>query len=210
MEVLDLNPIIQVGTRPGPMELVRSSTVCFWRHFITSSLAGQPTAKIFKYTSPDTPSQPLLFLGEARGSDWGHILGVPNKGGASCIRHLWEAVSSFRDFTADVMGAIGVAGVTGGVVVLCAVGSVNVVGDVGATGDTGVMGAPGVMCVTVAMGAICVAGTPGVTGDVSSMSILGAVVTTGVTGASVVTGISVAMVSCTLQAPVVSWVLRAS
>ena len=38
-------------------------------------------------------------------------------------------MGSFRDFTADVMGAIGVAGVTGDVVVLCAMGSVSVVGD---------------------------------------------------------------------------------
>ena len=64
-------------------------------------------------------------------------------------------MDSFRDFTADVMGAIDVAGVTGDVVALGARGSVSVVGNVGATGDTGVMGAPGVMCVTVAVGAIC-------------------------------------------------------
>ena len=56
---------------------------------------------------------------------------MPNKGGASRIRHIREAVGSFWDFTADVMGAIGVAGVTGDVVVLCAMGSVSVVGDAG-------------------------------------------------------------------------------
>ena len=47
---------------------------------------------------------------------------MPNKGGASRIRHIQEAVGSFWDFTADVMGAIGVAGVTGDVVVLCTMG----------------------------------------------------------------------------------------
>ena len=36
-----------------------------------------------------------------------------------------------QGLSADVMGAIGVAGVTGDVVVLCAMGSVSVVGDAG-------------------------------------------------------------------------------
>ena len=82
------------------------------------------------------------------------MLRLPSKGLASCVRHIREVVDSFWDFTADVMGAIGVAGVTGDVVVLCAMGSVSVVSDAGATGDTGVTVAPGVPCITVAMGAI--------------------------------------------------------
>lgn len=106
----------------GPRELCRSSIFFVRYHFIISPHAGQPTANTFRETSPDSPSHALLFLGEARGSDWGHILGLPNKGGASHIRHLRAAVASFRDFTADVMGAIGVAGVTGDVVVLCTMG----------------------------------------------------------------------------------------
>lgn len=88
VEVLGLSPIIQVGTCSGPRGLGRLSTGCFWAHFIFTPLAGQPTAKMFKYTSPDSPSHPLLILGEARGSDCGHILGLPNTGGASRIRHI--------------------------------------------------------------------------------------------------------------------------
>ena len=84
---------------------------------------------MFKYTSPGSPSHTLLFLG------------LPNKRGASRIRHIWVAVGSFWDFTADVMGAIGVACVTRDVVAVRAVGSVSVLGDVGATSS--MLQAPG-------------------------------------------------------------------
>ena len=93
------------------------------------------------------------------------LSGCPTRVELQGIRHIREAVCSFWDLTADVLGAVSVAGVTGDVVVLCAMGSVGVVGDVGATGDTGVLGAPGVTCITVAVGSIRVLGAPGFTDE---------------------------------------------
>ena len=85
VEVPGLSPIIQMGTCPGLRGLCRSSTGCFWAHFIFTPLAGQPTAKKFNNTSPDSPSHLLLLLGEARGSDWGHSLGLHEGAGLGVI-----------------------------------------------------------------------------------------------------------------------------
>ena len=103
---------------------------------------------MFKYTSPDSRSHPVLFLGEARGSDCGHILGLPNKGGASRIRPIWGVVGSFRDVTADVMGAADVTGAPGvpgdsGMRIVAAVGTTGVTGEAGIAGATGVSCAAG-------------------------------------------------------------------
>ena len=164
VEVFGWSPIIQMGKCSGPRGLGRlSSSGCFWAHFIFTPLSGQPTAKMFKYTSPDSRSHPLLFLGEARGSDCGHILGLPNKGGTSRIRNIWGAVGSFRDFTADAMGATDVTGAPGvpgdgGMRIVGAVGTTGVTGEAGVTGDTGIAGIAG------ATGVSCAAGPSGVLG----------------------------------------------
>ena len=140
VEVLALSPIIQMGKCSGLRGLGRSSSSgCVWAHFIFTPLSGQPIAKMFQYTSPDSCSHPLLFLGEARGSDCGHILGLPNKGGASRIRPIWGAVDSFRDLTADVMGAADVTGAPG-------VPGDSAAGTTGVTGEAGIAGATGVSC----------------------------------------------------------------
>ena len=112
---------------------------------------------------PYSPSHPRLFLGEARGSDCGHILGLPNKGGASHIRDIWVAVGPSWDFTADVMGAADVTGAPGvpgdgGMRIVGAVGSTGVTGKAGVTGDTGTAGIAGTT------GVFCAAGPSGVLG----------------------------------------------
>ena len=67
VEVLGLSSIIQMGKCSGPRGLGRSSSSgCFLAHFIFTPLSGQPIAKMFKYTSPDSRSHPRLYLGEAR------------------------------------------------------------------------------------------------------------------------------------------------
>ena len=153
VEVLGLSPNIHVGICSGPRGLGRSSTGCFWAHFIFTPLAGQPTTKIFKYTLPDSPSHPRLYMGEARGSDCGRILGLP-KGGASRIRHIWGAVGPSWDFTADVKGAADVTGAPG----VPGDGGMKIVGAMGTTGITGEAGIAG------ATGVSCAAGPSGVLG----------------------------------------------
>ena len=106
---------------------------------------------------PYSPSHPRLFLGEARGSDCGHILGLPNKGGASHIRHIWGAVGPSWDFTADVMGAADVTGAPG----VLGDGGMRIVGAVGSTGVTGDTGTAGIAGAT---GVFCAAGPSGVLG----------------------------------------------
>ena len=108
---------------------------------------------------PYSPSHPRLFLGSDffRGSDCGHILGLPNKGGASRIRHIWGAVGPSWDLTADIMGAADVPG-DGGMRIVGAVGTTGVTGEAGVTGDTGTAGIAG------AMGVFCAAGPSGVLG----------------------------------------------
>ena len=44
-------------------------------------LAGEPATGMFHNKISYSPSQPLLFLAEARGSGWG--VGLPSLGGAS-------------------------------------------------------------------------------------------------------------------------------
>ena len=106
------------------------------------------------------------------------MLRLPNKGLASCVRHIQEVVDSFWDFTADVMGAIGVGGVTGAMSAICVVGDPGVTGDGGisimggvvTTGVTGVSGisgeagVPGNVGINGATGIIYVAGPSGVLG----------------------------------------------
>ena len=146
VEVLGLSPIIQMGKCSGPKGLGRSSSSgYFWAHFIFTPLSGQPITKMFKYTSPDSRSHPVLFLSEARGSDCGHILGLPNKGGASRIRPIWGAVGSFSDVTADVMGAADVTGAPG-VPGDSGMRIVGAMGTTGVTGEAGIAGATGVSC----------------------------------------------------------------
>ena len=144
VEVLALSPIIQMGKCSGLRGLGRSSSSgYFLAHFIFTPLSGQPITKMFKYTSPDSRSHPVLFLGEARGSDCGHILGLPNKGGASRNRPIWGAVGPSWDLTADILGA---ADVTGGAGVPGDSGmrTVGAVGTTGVTGEAGIAGATGV------------------------------------------------------------------
>ena len=112
---------------------------------------------------PYSPSHPRLFLGEPRESDCEHILGLPNKGGASHIRHIWVAVGPSWDFTTDVMGAADVTGAPGvpgdgGMRIVGAVGTTGVTGEAGVTGDTGIAGIAG------ATGVFCAAGPSGVLG----------------------------------------------
>ena len=101
------------------------------------------------------------------------MLRLPNKGLASCVRHIQEVVDSFWDFTADVMGAIGVGGVTGAMSAICVVGDPGVTGDggisimggvvtTGVTGGAGVTGDTGVTGISVAMGVMYVAVPSGV------------------------------------------------
>ena len=168
VEVLGLSPIIQMGTCPGPRGLCRSSTGCFWAHFIFTPLAGQPTAKMFKYVSPDSPRHLLFPLGEARGSDCGHILGLPNKRGASLIRHIWGAVGPSWDFTADVTGAAGGTG------------------EAGTAGVAGVSGVPRHAGIT---GAAAVTPAAGVTGEPGPARVVVVTSLIGGSGAAVITGV---------------------
>ena len=112
---------------------------------------------MFKYSLPYSPSHPRLFLGEPRESDCEHILGLPNKGGASRIRHIWGAVGSFRDLTDNIMGAADVTGAPG----VPGDGGMRIVRAVGTTGVTGDTGTAGIASAT---GVFCAAGRSGVLG----------------------------------------------
>ena len=150
---------------------------CFWAHFIFTPLAGQPTAKMFKYVSPDSPRH-LFLLGEARGSDCGHILGMRNKRGASLIRHIWGAVGPSWDFTADVIGAAGSTGEAG------TAGIAAVAGAAGVTGVSGVLrhaGITGVAAVTPAAG---------VTGEAGPARVVAVTGVIGGSGAAVIMGVA--------------------
>lgn len=138
--MLDLNSKVQVGTPPGPRELRRSSAEFFWIYFIIKSLAGQPTAEVTRNTFPDSPSHPLLFLGGARGSDWGHILRLLN----TCDGVMGAVVIAGVTAAFGVPGAAGVTGEAGSPGI-AAVGSAADV--TGASGVTGLAGATGVICV---------------------------------------------------------------
>ena len=109
------------------------------------------------------------------------MLRLPNKGLASCVRHIREVVDSFWDFTADVMGAIGVGGVTGTMSAICVAGAPGVTGN----GDISIMGGMVTTCVTGASG---VTGEAGVTGDTGVTGIAGATGVIYVAGPSGVLG----------------------
>jgi len=103
------------------------------------------------------------------------MLRLPSKGLASCVRHIREVVDSFWDFTADVMGAIGVGGVTGAMSAIC------VVGDPGVTGDGGISIMGGVVTTGVT-GASGVPGEAGVTGNVGINGATGIIYVAGPSG----------------------------
>ena len=87
-----------------------------------------------------SPSQPLLFLAEGRGSVSG--LWLPGLEGASNSVGLTQgAVGRLLDFAAGVLGAPGVMGTTG---VCGATGAKGVLGAAGVSGLSGGAGVSGV------------------------------------------------------------------